>query len=403
MKLATAILKKLLLPKLEKDSKFEVSKITESFLESFAKSFCDFEKDTESVYQILYLLELNDTEKINSKLAIIYTAFIKELAENYVLGNSSEVIDYLVDSNNNTFKKEVEFFTNLKNAITKIERKRIKEELPTAFDKLTFEISDNEIELAIRKKERESLKEKMKVWDSELSSSDEKPVYTIDNKPKSRVISLSWIQYAAAACVILAVGVFFFKQSSITNSNLIQPTDNSVVSVPVKEKMGNIEIPSEALAEVAIVTKNATIIESGMGYASGSNKVKVIEHNQKERKLSIEKAIEKYRLMLEKEFPDNKVSNVSRAKIIQDKITSLNKELVELRDKEQHYKFDGKTLVLYVSDSATENAIVFYEDTYYLRRESTFYKLTIAKSSQLYEREDDSKVINMLDQIYNGY
>jgi hypothetical protein len=403
MKLATAILKKLLLPKLEKDSKFEVSKITESFLESFAKSFCDFEKDTESVYQILYRFELNDPEKINSKLAAIYTAFIKELAENYVLGNSSEVIDYLIDSNNKTFKKEVEFFTNLKNAIKKIERKRIKEELPTGFDKLTFEISDNEIELAIRKKERESLKEKMKVWDSELSSSDEKPVYTIDNKPKSRVISLSWIQYAAAACVILAVGVFFFKQSSTTNSNLIQPTDNSVVSVPVKEKMENIEIPSEALAEVAIVTKNATIIESGMGYASGSNKVKVIEHNQKERKLSIEKAIEKYRLMLEKEFPDNKVSNVSRAKIIQDKITSLNKELVELRDKEQHYKFDGKTLVLYVSDSATENAIVFYEDTYYLRRESMFYKLTVAKSAQLYKSEDDSKVINMLDQIYNGY
>jgi hypothetical protein len=403
MKLATAILKKLLLPNLEKDSKFEVSKITDSFLESLAKSFCDFEKDTESVYKILYRLELNDTEKINSKSAIIYTAFIKELAENYVLGNSSEVIDYLVDSNNNTFKKEVEFFTNLKNAITKIERKRIKEELPTGFDKLTFEISDNEIELAIRKKERESLKEKMKVWDSELSSSDEKPVYTIDNKPKSRVISLSWIQYAAAACVILAVGVFFFKQSSNTNSNLIQPTDNSVVSVPVKEKMENIQIPSEALAEVAIVTKNATIIESGMGYASGSNKVKVIEHNQKERKLSIEKAIEKYRLMLEKEFPDNKVSNVSRAKIIQDKITSLNKELVELRDKEQHYKFDGKTLVLYVSDSATENAIVFYEDIYYLRRESMFYKLTIANSAQLYKREDDSKVVNMLDQIYNGY
>jgi hypothetical protein len=129
----------------------------------------------------------------------------------------------------------------------------------------------------------------------------------------------------------------------------------------------------------------------------------VIEHNQKERKLSIEKAIEKYRLMLEKEFPDNKVSNVSRAKIIQDKITSLNKELVELRDKEQHYKFDGKTLVLYVSDSATENAILFYEDTYYLSRESMFYKLTVAKSAQLYKREDDSKVINMLDQIYNGY
>lgn len=399
MKLATAILKKLLLPKLEKDSKFEVSKITESFLESFAKSFCDFEKDTESVYQILYRLELNDTEKINSKLAAIYIAFIKELAENYVLGNSSEVIDYLVDSKNKTFEKEVEFFTNLKNAITKIERKRIKEELPTAFDKLTFEISDNEIELAIRKKERESLKEKMKVWDSELSSSDEKPVYTINNKPKSRVISLSWIQYAAAACVILAVGVFFFKQSSTTNSNLIQPTDNNVVSTPVKSKAieaasmknSNEDISPVKIEEISISTVNVDVLKNDYGFAPDKQKIKIVVNDQKNRVLSLEKALHQYQTMVsdgKHQYQNNKL----KALILEQK-TKLKK----CKSLESRYMFDGKELTLYAKLKGLQ--VLEYNGDFYLKMGANYYKLILSKQSKEFEKVTDSNVLEALEKI----
>lgn len=399
MKLATAILKKLLLPKLEKDSKFEVSNITESFLESLAKSFCDFEKDTESVYQILYRLELNDTEKINSKLAIIYTAFIKELAENCVLGNSSELIDYLVDSNNNTFKKEVEFFTNLKNAITKIERKRIKEELSTAFDKLIFEISDNEIELAIRKKERESLKEKMKAWDNELSSSDAKPVYIIDAKPKSRVISLSWIQYAAAAFVVLSVGVFFFKQSTTTNSNLIQPTYNNVVSAPVKSKAieaasmknSNEDISPVKIEEISISTVNVDVLKNDYGFAPDKQKIKIVVNDQKNRVLSLEKALHQYQTMVsdgKHQYQNNKLKAL---------ILEQETKLKKCKSLESRYMFDGKELTLYANLKGLQ--VLEYNGDFYLKMGTNYYKLILSKQSKEFEKVTDSSLLEALEKI----
>jgi len=44
--------------------------------------------------------------------------------------------------------------------------------------------------------------------------------------------------------------------------------------------------------------------------------------------------------------------------------------LALLKEREKHYTFDGKSLVLYVSTTAKENTIVHYEATYYLKRMS---------------------------------
>ena len=403
MKLAIDIVQSLLLPKLEKDASFNINQTNIAFWEAFTTTLLDFEKDTKPVYAAIYSLGLKDAEKIISKLDTVYISFIKELAENHVLGISSEAIDYLITSKNSAFEKEVRFFTDLKNAITKVERKRIKTELPKTFDKLSFEISDDAVALAITKKEREALKEKMNAWDEELMVAEKPPVYSMatNSKEESKVISLSWIKYAVAACLVIGLGVWFFNY----NNQGVVP-DNKVVTAP-KEKdtmpKNTIlpQIPSEALAEVTTITKTTPVIEEGLGYAS--NKVQVIEHNQKARIASIVKAIENYQKMLEKEFSGNGVGYGERTKVIKDSIESLQKELAELKAKGQHYEFDGKALVLYVSDNATENAIVFYEDAYYLRRETIFYKLTVAKQPQVYKRVNNSEIINELDKIYNGY
>jgi hypothetical protein len=400
MKLAIDIVQSLLLPKLEKDTSFDANQTNIAFWETFTTAFLDFEKDAKPVYAAIYSLELKDAEKIISKLDTVYISFIKELAENHVLGISSEAIDYLITSKNSTFEKEVNFFTDLKNAITKVERKRIKTELPKTFDKLSFQLSDDAIALAITKKEREALKEKMNAWDEQLVTSEESPVYSVSAKKETKVISLSWIKYAAAACIVLTAGIMYFKFN--TDNNLVQPGDTNVVTAPVKKdntSKGIItaEIPSEALAEVASVTNNASIIESGMGVAS--NTIKITENNQKARMVSIVNAIEKYRQLLEKEFSENKVSVNSRVNELESKISSLQKEWALLKEREKQYVFDGKALVLYVSNTAKENTIVLYEDTYYLKKDADYFKLTIAKAPQLYKKISDTNLINNLDDI----
>lgn len=405
MKLAIDIVQSLLLPKLEKDASFDINQTNIAFWETFTTAFLDFEKDAKPVYAVIYSLELKDAEKIISKLDTVYISFIKELAENHVLGISSEAIDYLITSKNSTFEKEVHFFTDLKNAITKVERKRIKTELPKTFDKLSFKLSDDAIAIAITKKEREALKEKMNAWDKELVTSEEAPVYSVSAKKETKVISLSWIKYAAVACIVLTAGIMYFKFN--TDTNLVQPGDTNVVTAPVKKdttSKGTItaEIPSEALAEVASVTKNAPVIESGLGFATKNNNIKIVENNQKARKLSIEKAIEKYRQMLEKEFPENKVGANARVKVLETKIKSLQNELDLLKERENHYIFDGKALVLYVSNFAKENAIVLYEDKYYLKRDADFFSLTIAKRQQVNEKVIDGTLVEVLNNLYSN-
>ncbi|RAR71493.1 hypothetical protein [Flavobacterium aciduliphilum] len=397
MKLAIDIVQSLLLPKLEKDAIFDINQANIAFWETFTTAFLDFEKDAKPVYAAIYSLGLKDAEKIISKLDTVYISFIKELAENHVLGISSEAIDYLITSKNSTFEKEVRFFTDLQNAIKKVERKRIKTELPNAFDKLSFQLSDDAIALAITKKEREALKEKMNAWDEQLVISEEAPVYSVSTKKEPKVFSLSWIKYAAAACIVLTAGIMYFKFN--TDNNVVQPGDTNVVTAPVKKETITPEIPSEALAEVTTVTKTATVVKSGLGFAPTSSKIKIVENNQAARKISIEKAIEKYRQMLEQEFPENKLGYGSRAKAIQDTITSLQKELVLLNEKEKQYIFDGKALVLYVSVTAKENAIVLYDETYYFKRDADFFKLTVAKQPQLYKKITDLDLLEVLNNL----
>ncbi len=148
---------------------------------------------------------------------------------------------------------------------------------------------------------------------------------------------------------------------------------------------------------MATVTKNAPVIESGMGVAS--NTIKITENNQKGRMVSIVTAIENYQKLLEKEFSENKVGVNARVKVLETKKNSLRNELALLKEREKQYNFDGKELVLYVSTAAKVNFIILDGDSYYLKRDSDFYKLTIASQPQLYKKISDTNLINNLDDI----
>ena len=398
MKLAIDIIQNLLLPTLEKDSNFDSNKIDTAFWEALTSALLDFEKDAKSTHNLIYSLELNYSERIITKLKSIYTSFVKELAENHVLGISSEAINYLISSENKAFKNDVDFFTNLKNAIKKIERKRIKEELPGAYDRLIYEITEDEIESVVRKKERESLKEKMKTWDKELSSSDNTPVHSIDNN-KSKVIQLSWIKYAAAACVIIATGIFIFKQSTNSNSDFIQTNGNNVVASSVKKRaieassMKNIveDIQLVKIEEITINTDNLNVLKNGYGFAPDKQKIKIVVNDQINRILSLNKAIKKYDSLLK----DRKYKpQYNKLKVL---ISEHENELIKCKNIESKYLFDGKVLTLYAKLKGIQ--LLEYDGDFYLKRDTNYYKLLISKQPQLFEKITDSNVLEALEKI----
>lgn len=399
MKLAIDIVKKALLPALEKDPEFDLSKLSITYWETFTENLLDFKNDAKPLFTSIYSLELSDPEKIISIIEDIYQSLIEELAENHVLGIHSKAIEYFLVSKNDIFEKEVLFLTNLEKAIKKVERKRIKQDLPKAFDRLTFELSDESIALAIKKKEREALREKMKVWDQELAIIDEAPIQLFNDVKETKVISLSWIKYAVAACFVLGVGVWFFN-----TQNQSVKTENNMVRAPVKKDTTSNstttpEIPSVALAEVTTISKTSPVIESGLGFAAKNNNIKIVENNQKARMISIDSAIKKYRQLLENESAQNKLGVGPRVKALESKINPLEEELALLKDRERKYVFDGKALVIYVSTTAKENTILLNQDTYYLKRDSNFYKLTISNQPQQYQKVNDIDLLRLLDKI----
>ncbi len=392
MKLAIDIVKSLLLPKLEKDTSFDANQTNIAFWETFTKAFLDFEKDAKPVYAAIYSLGLKDAEKIISKLDTVYISFIKELTENHVLGISSEANDYLITSKNSTFEKEVHFFTDLQNAIKKVERKRIKTELPKTFDKLNFALSDDVIALAIKKKEREALKDKMHAWDEELVATEDAPVYSVFSKKETKIISLSWIKYAAAACIVLTAGIMYFKFN--TDNNFVQPGDTNVVTAEAPK------METYPLAVVNSISESSTVIEeTSSAFASKPKMISIVKNNQSLRIASIVKAIEKYQIQLQKNFPNHKVQDNSTIKKLNDTIVSLKNEFELLKIREQQYVFNGKSLILFVSSTPKENYVLLFNEIYYLKKADGFYKLSVSQEPQNYMKETNSAVLNDLKEI----
>lgn len=221
MKTAIAIVENIILPQLEKDSKFSEKKVDSAFLEKFATDLLHFEEDAKPIYTNIYGLELDNPEKIIDKLPNIYAQFLKELAESYVLGQTTEATDYLLEKNNEAFLKEVQFLESMQQAIKSVERKRIKADLPKSYERLTFELSETDLANATKKKGREDLREKFKQWDTELEEQESVPVISMltNEKEKTKVTSLSWMKYVSIAAIFI-IGFMIWQPNKLSNDKL---------------------------------------------------------------------------------------------------------------------------------------------------------------------------------------
>jgi hypothetical protein len=236
----TLIIKNILLPKLEKDPKFSEKKVDATFWEKFAFCLVYLKEDAKPIYALIYSLELDNPEKIIDKIPSIYNQYLKELAENYVLGKPSEATDYLLKTNNETFIKEIDFLKTMQQAIKSLERKRIKADLPKSYERLTFELSETDLVNATKKKGREDLKEKMKQWDAELEKQESVPDVAMlaNEKEKTKVISLSWIKYVSIAAIFI-IGFMIWQPNKLSNDKLFSQynSEESIIKTIDYQKM----------------------------------------------------------------------------------------------------------------------------------------------------------------------
>jgi hypothetical protein len=390
------LIQDLFIPVLKKDERFDASKSNDFFWEKITNEFVDYNKDSKPFYASIYSLELADAENIINKLENLQLTFLEQLAEENVLGYTSSVIVKL-EQTNLYFNEKVQFYKNLEKAIILSERKRIKSELPTMFEKYYFEMDENLLAKAIAKSERQTLRDKMKDWDKELSEEKEEVITLNPNNQEIKTISLvSYIKYAVAACVVLGIGFWFY-----TSQNEIDLPVNPVVTQP-NEEDSSLQLPKPILVESSINTKLTDVLmNEGMGYSNSTSKIKLVNISNSDRIVSIQNAIDEYQKFIEKEILISPVAgekNKNALILIEKEIDSLEKELTELQSKQNSYLFDGKTLTLYdISTNAI--TVLAFDNNYYVKKKNDFYTLIVANEPQKYSKVSDSTLKENLEEI----
>ena len=336
------------------------------------------------VYAIIYGLELDNPEKIISKLPRVFETFIKTFAEHYVLGKTSEAADYLQQYDNETFAKEVVFLKNLQQAVKSVERKRIKSDLTNSYERLTFEISDADFENTTKKKAREDLKEKFKQWDSELIKEDAIPVISISSKKEPKIFSFSWAKYAVAACVVLATGIFFVKN---TNQDVV-PNNNTVVKTDIKKDSLNLQktLPVEAaisIASITTVSENTIVQQSEAMSFSAEKKLKI--------KITVKDATNRIESL--KKYINANTKETSTLNNCKNELTDLEKII-------NNYIFDGKTLTLFNKFNFKKDAVLVTDDqNYYLKKGKFYFDLKLSIKTKELSKVSNIKTLEILKKI----
>lgn len=386
MEKSILVLKSLLIPKLEKDINFHRLNFKDAYWEMFTESFLNFENDAKPIYELIYGLQLNDPERIFDKLPNIFSEFMNELAENLVLGNYDRATTYLARIKNQTFLERVSFLQTMQQAIKKVERENIKINLPKSYERLTFELSDVEMTRVTSKVGRDDLKSKFKEWDKELKQEKEPVIfYSIRNEkktePQRKVISLSWLKYAVAACLILAGGIWVFKYS---NPAIIQP-DNGIVNTEKDTTTVDNNIPIEAVAYNTKVSEKVVQYPSDLGFTNSTNSKKITiylkDASQRIVKIKNELATER-----------NGVAGDGP------KYKALKKQLDLLVSQQGNYEFDGKHLIIYTNDLKLFCSVLSLDDkTYYLKMDSHYYHLYLTKLPLKFKLLKEAELIEQLE------
>ena len=238
----------------------------------------------------------------------------------------------------------------------------------------------------------------MDTKDSEQNKTifEEEGQLTYSTKSNRKIISLSLIKYAVAACVVFGIGFWFY-----TSQNQMVVPDNPVVIQPNGDS-NSLEAPKPTLVESTTNTQiTDVLVNEGLGFSSASKQVNIIKINNSERISSIQNAIYAYQKFIEKELFTSKSDGVKNKKLhaeIKKEIEALQIELNSLQIKHDTYLFDGKSLTLYDLE-LTKITVIAYEKDYYLKKGNDFYKLTQTVIPQKYTKVNNNSLKESLEQI----
>ena len=382
------IIQSLLIPKLENDICYNTEKTNLDFWNRFANAFLEFDNDPKPTYELIYSLDLSNSEIILDKLPTVFSDFIRELAENYVLSNNKLILDEFKIFKNPVFIQQFAFLKTMQQAIKKIERQSIKENLPKFYERVSFEVSNNEFIAITKKVGRDDLKAKFKVWDTEIDNKKNATIMYSLGREKSavtqpRFFSLSYVKYAVAACFVLASSFWFFKYF---NSD-ITPIDNKVViNDTINVVTPTVEIPIEAVAYTTKISKKSIQYPSSLGFVntSKSNFVTIYVKDAS-------KSIEKIQNILKIEIDKNGNSTDINYK-------SLKKQLDLLVIQQDCYEFNGKQLIIYSNDLKLSCSVLSQDDkTFYLKMYNHYYQLNFTKLPLKFKPIKDSELIEQLE------
>lgn len=400
------IIQDLFIPVLQKDVRFDASKCDNTFWEEIVQEFIVYQQDSKPFYATIYGLELAEPMKVIHKLENLQHSFLDQLAEENVLGYSSVSIVKL-EHDNPFFNERVQFYKNLEKAIILSERKRIKSELPSMYDKYSFELDEKQLAQAIANRERKALRDKMKLWDKELlaEKEEEQVIELSSNKTITKTLPLmSYIKFAIAACLVIGLGFWFELYINTTKIQTFGSSDRDAENVENHEieDSNSLELPNPVLVDATSISKvTEALVNEGMGYTSSNNKIKLVSINNTERIISIKNAIDAYQKFIQKELltvsgadPKNKKIRIE----VEKNIDSLAKELTELQKKQNTYLFDGKKLTLY--DIPSDNiTLLAFENKFYIKKKNDFYVLTVANEPKQFSKVIDDALKENLEKI----
>jgi|GEM_PF-2648398 len=394
------ILKSLYLPEIEEMYPFAPGLKTSVQQDAFWDYFNNILFDAKEIANFLYSYNVAKAEHFIIRFEQLKKEYISYLASDYCNGETNPTIELFLKIQFKPFIEEVNFQKEIKQAIIITEHERLKKKLSLMDDAAAFEIADNEItsafQLLEKKNEYEKLKGKMKEWDKaeqKSKMSNANIYYQLANNKQgtdkveptrkpSRIIPLSFIKYAVAACFIGAmvwIGVMFYNNQPKENNLAANKSDSLKVPATIA--------PQPEFAKVEVSENILPIIkEHGLGYVPVATKIRTVINDLQPRIASMEKYI-----------ADKSHGTSDSGKVN----SSVQSEMDSLRNLTKNYTFDGKSLQLFTApDNHLKNTVLKTTDNHYYYREGDhFFTLQQADKPTPFVKVTDKAIIDKLEKV----
>ncbi|PDS22363.1 hypothetical protein [Flavobacterium branchiophilum] len=363
------------LNELQADKYFTEKGISDSFWEDLTNDLIGFQEDAKPIYTKIYSLNLENSEAIISKVPDFYALLIDEVAEKYVLDSTFQGAMYFIETKKPLFLKQVAYFKTLQHVITKVERNNLKLDLENGAEHLNFSVSEEEVEQVIKAQERQALKKKFAQWDKEL----EPTTPEIEPKKQTKVISLSWLKYAVAACLVLGLGFWLFE----TNTPVPETDNNTIVTTKPKDTTSKSPLENTNIPEEVIVYETKSIHSklqhpSELGYTA-TDEVATIKIIYKDASKQINKLTQ-------------------QLKIKQDK--SIENQLNILKQQQGKYEFNGKIVMVYTNDFKMKIAVLTLDGKeFYVKKNENYFRIYFTKLPTDFAPVNDENSLDQLEKI----